>query len=370
MKHLQETSHCIEKLLLKLKYYGIRNNTIDWLENFLNNRQQCVIVDGEYSAPVPVLSGVPQGSVIGPALFLTYINDLPNGIKSKIRSSLMILLCILPSTTAKYCQQLQHDLTLLQKWGDEWLMQFNASMCEVLRVSRAHTKIPYTYILNGTPLKETDHTKYLGIHISKDLKWNKHIDVTTAKANRSLGFLKRNLKISSRVLREKAYTGFVRPQIEYGAAIWDPRPGVENNGAHKTEMVQRRAARWTLKRYHNTLSVSSMLLDLGWRSLEQRRTDSRLTLLYNIHKGHVPIEASKHIQPMNADPAIPTATVLSPSRPVAHLTDCRSTRELLLNGTVFPSLFLITMTLLLLNIPSLLSVTILSTNYFSCLFIV
>ena len=124
--------------------------------------------------------------------------------------------------------------------------------------SRVHTprsRIPiYWTVLH---LKRTDHTKYLGIHISKDLKWNKHIDVTTAKANRSLGFLKRNLKISSRVLREKAYTGFVRPQIEYGAAIWDPRPGVENNGAHKTEMVQRRAARWTLKRYHNTSSVSA-----------------------------------------------------------------------------------------------------------------
>ena len=86
------------------------------------------------------------------------------------------------------CQQLQHDLNLLQKWGEERLMQFNASKCEVLRFSRARTKVPYTYILNGTPLKEADHTKYLGIHISKDLKWNKHIDVTTAKANRSLGF--------------------------------------------------------------------------------------------------------------------------------------------------------------------------------------
>ena len=143
---------------------------------------------------------------------------------------------------------------------------------------------------------------------------------------------------------------------------------------HGTQLLTQRrclrAARWTLKRYHNTSSVSSMLLDLGWRSLEQRRADSRLTLLYNIHKGHVPIEASKHIQPMkrrsshsHSNSFIPISTSSSSHR-------CRSTRELLLNGTVFPSLFLITMTLLLLNIPSLLSVTILSTNYFSYLFIV
>ena len=72
----------------------------------------------------------------------------------------------------------------------------------------------------------------------------------------------------------------------------------EGGGAEKTEMVQRRTTRWTLKRYHNTSSTSSMLLDLGWTSLEQRRADSRLTFLYKIHKGHVPIEASKHLQPM------------------------------------------------------------------------
>ena len=89
--------------------------------------------------------------------------------------------------------------------------------------------------------------------------------------------MKRNLKISSSVLHEKVYMGFVRPQIEYGVAIWDPKPGVEYNGAHEIERVQRRAARWTLKRYHYTSSVSSMLPDLGWRSLEQRREDARST---------------------------------------------------------------------------------------------
>ena len=115
--------------------------------------------------------------------------------------------------------------------------------------------------------------------------------------------------------------GFVRPQVEYGAAIWDPRPGVENNGAHKIEMVQRRAARWTLKKYHNTSSVSDMLQDLGWRSLEQRRADARLTLLYKIHHGHVPINASKYPRPMtrtsrhsHSDSYIPLSTSTSSHR--------------------------------------------------------
>ena len=75
-------------------------------------------------------------------------------------------------------------------------------------------------------------------------------------------------------------------------------PGDENNGAYKIEMLQRRTARWTLKRYHNTSTVSNMLHDLGWRSLEQRRADSRLTVMYKIYNGHVPINASKYLWPM------------------------------------------------------------------------
>ena len=174
----------------------------------------------------------------------------------------------------------------------------NTSKCEVLRVSRARTQIPFTYVLNGTPLTETDHARYLGTHISKDLnlKWNKHIDIITAKANRSLGFLRRNLKVSSCSLREKAYMGFLRLQLEYGSTIWDPRPGVENNGAYKVEMVQRRAARWTLKRYHNTSSVTDMLENLGWRTLEQRRVDARLALLFKIYNGLIPVDARKYLR--------------------------------------------------------------------------
>ena len=102
-------------------------------------------------------------------------------------------------------------------------MQFNTSKCKVLLVSHARTQIPFTYVLNGTPLTETDPARYLGTHISKDLKWNKHIDVITVKANHSLGFLKRDLKMSSSSLREKAYihildlcTPILNTALQYG----------------------------------------------------------------------------------------------------------------------------------------------------------
>ena len=90
--------------------------------------------------------------------------------------------------------------------------------------------------------------------------------------------------------------GFVRPQLEYGYTIRDPRPVVENNGAYKVEMVQRRAARWTLKRYHNTSTVTDMLENLGWRALEQRRADAQLALLFKIYNGFIPVDARKYLR--------------------------------------------------------------------------
>ena len=85
--------------------------------------------------------------------------------------------------------------------------------------------------------------------------------------------------------------GFVRPQLGFGSTIWEPRLGVENNGAYRVEMVQRHASRWTLKRYHNTSSVTDMLDDLGWRTLEQRRANTRLALLFKIYNGLISVDA-------------------------------------------------------------------------------
>ena len=143
---------------------------------------------------------------------------------------------------------------------------------------------------------------YRGIWFSKDLKWNRHIDEITAKANRTLGFLKRNFRVNSSTLKAKTYTGLVRRQVEYCSCVWDPRPGVENNGSYKIEWIQRRVARCCLHHYNNTSSVTNMLEDLGWGTLEQLRMDSRLTALFKITRGLLSVNSHGLPHPVMCSP--------------------------------------------------------------------
>jgi hypothetical protein len=172
-------------------------------------------------------------------------------------------------------------------------MEFHPAKCNVLRITKKKTKIIHRYTLHSHILEEVSSAKYLGVTISDDMSWNHHIDSTIAKANSKLGFLKRNLKIKDRKLKEKAYIAIVRPSTEYCSTVWDPHTQQQSRSL---EMVQRRAARWVTGRYHNTSSVTDMLSDLGWRDLAQRRVDSRVMMMYKITRGLVDIPIGHYIR--------------------------------------------------------------------------
>ena len=138
-------------------------------------------------------------------------------------------------------------------------------------------------------------SKYLGVTTASDLRWNKHIDIITSKANRTLGFLKRNLKINSTALKSTAYKTLIRPSLEYACTVWDP---YTQRNIYKLEMVQRRAARFVLGRYNNTSSVGDMLFELGWTSLQTRRQTLRLCMMYKIHKGLIAMGAQEFMTPL------------------------------------------------------------------------
>ena len=280
-----------KRLLYKLQYYGVNNTTLKWIESFLGNRSQEVVLPGGKSDPVPVESGVPQGLVLGPILFLIYVNDLPEGMTSGVRLFADDCIIYRPVKTLKDAEALQKDLKILEKWVADWLMELNPTKCKTMSVTRSPTPIVHPYTLLGHTL-ETEKTDYLGVSISKDLRWNKHIDTIIAKATSTLGVLKRNLKTSRTLIKERAYNTLVRPKVEYCSTVWDPHT---QENKKKLEMVQRRAARYVCNRYNNTSSVGSMLADLGWDTLEHRRASSRMCMMYRMVHGLVAIPIENYV---------------------------------------------------------------------------
>ena len=232
-----------QRLLHKLDHYGIRGTTLNWIQNFPTNRTQKVVVDGSSSESARVRSGVPQGTVLGPLLFLSYINDLPSTVSSQVRRADQ--------------EQLQRDLSALQDWADRWGMCFNPSKCSVLRVCRPKSKnLEFEYTLKGETLMNVSSTPYLGACLSETLEWEAHINRITSKANSTLGFLRSNLKACPHKLRETAYFSLVRSSLEYSSAVWNL---FRQKAIDKLEKIQRSAARFVTQNYRQTASVTYLI---------------------------------------------------------------------------------------------------------------
>ena len=210
------------RLLHKLRYYGIRNSTFLWIQDFLSHQTQEVQLEGHTSTTADVLSGVPQGTVLGPLLFLLFINDLPESTESDARLFADDCLLFRPIRNNRDTQILQNDLNSMEEWENRWQMAFHPEKCVVIRVFNKRKPINARYTIHGHMLQEVDSTKYLGVTISKDLRWDDHINTITAKANRTLGFLRRNMKCCKSSARTAAYQGLVRPTLEYACSTWDP----------------------------------------------------------------------------------------------------------------------------------------------------
>ena len=267
------------KLLYKLSCFGVKGNTLNWIQSFLIGRSQTVVLDGESSEEVKVTSGVPQGSVLGPLLFLLYINDLPENIQSQVRLFADDTAVYLTVTNMQDSQVLQSDLESLQHWERTWDMEFNPGKCQVIHITRSKSPVKSRYFMHNQELESVDAAKYLGVTISKDLSWNTHINNITSTANKTLGFVKRNVVTKNKDIKTMAYNSLVRPQVEYASVVWSP---YTKDNINKIEKVQRRAARWVTNDYSSYSSVTDMLSNLGWRSLENRRTDTRLAMFYKI----------------------------------------------------------------------------------------
>jgi len=211
-----------QRLLLKLDHIGVRGKLLEWVRNFITNRRQHVVINGSYSGWAEVKSGVPQGSILGPLLFLIFINDINCGLNSTTR--LFVDDCtIFRNVSCEHdCEALQRDLDLLMEWTQTWQMSLNISKCKVLQITNRRKVLKYPHRLNNIQLEWVNAYNYLGVTIDEKLKWGKHCQLIAGRANKVLSLLKRSMNGCSKLAKAKAYTALVRPHLEYCAPVWSP----------------------------------------------------------------------------------------------------------------------------------------------------
>ena len=225
---------------------------------------------------------MPQGTVLGPLLFLCHINDLPEAVKSKVRLFADDCLLYRNINTPQDHITLQEDLRRLKDWAKNWGMRRNA-----ISILLSRSKSSHMYSLNGVFLKQVQQHPYLEVIISDDLKWGKHIAYISWKAGATVGFLRRNLRNCPKECRRLAYIALVRSRLEYAETVWDP---YYQQDTEKLERVQRQAARFITKDYRTREPgcANRMLQDLNLPPLAERRRQARLGLMYKITGGLIP----------------------------------------------------------------------------------
>ena len=250
-----------QRLLLKLKAHGIGNDLINWIEEWLTHRRQRVIVAGEISNWKSVLSGVPQGSVLGPILFLIYINDLEDDISSKVLKFAddTKVFRRVTNVTDK-----QDDLDKLVEWSEKRQMLFNFGKCKCIHIG--HGNMDEEYKMGDAVLDRTTQEKDLGVTFCADMKVSEQRRIAASKGNQILGLNRRTITYKEKQLIVPLYKAIVRVHLEYCIQAWRP---YRKKDIDKLERLQRRATK-IIPEMRN-LSYESRLLQCGLTTLETRR---------------------------------------------------------------------------------------------------
>ena len=266
-----------QRLLGKLRSYGITGDVHKWLEAFLTNRKQKVQVNGTSSDWTDVTSGVPQGSVIAALLFVIFINDLPDNIKSHIFLFADDCKFFWEILSAEDTDVMQEDLTTLNEWSKKWLLTFHPDKCVNLRISLKKDPGTHTYTLGNNELKNVDEVKDLGVLVDRKLKFEKHTSVKVNKANQMWGVVKRAFKHMNQDIFKKLFCSHVRPHVEYAVQFWSPYLRKHIN---QVEQVQRRATK-SIPGFRN-LSYKERLIKLDLPTLSYRRLRGSMIEVFKI----------------------------------------------------------------------------------------
>lgn len=283
-----------DKLIQKLKNINLPESLVAWVSRYLMNREQYVLIDGHASSCLPVTSGVPQGSVLGPLLFLLYINDIVTVVTPTTHVRLFADDCILFREISSMQDQIELNTNLdnIYSWCRDWGMVVNAEKTVSLRITRKKSPFQFQYTLGSCAVNQVNSFKYLGVTFTSNLSWNLHIENICSSAFRKLCFLRHKLRNSPPSVKLLCYHSYVRPKLEYAAVVWDP---YTKNNIDKLEKIQRKAVRFIFSKFRRTDSPSELMIANNIPKLQLRRQKFRLDFLCSLTKHELAIDPSLYI---------------------------------------------------------------------------
>ena len=275
-----------EGLLLKLKAAGIKDSLLAWFRSYLSNRKQRVVLPGAESKWNEIRAGVPQGSILGPLLFLLFINDIVKDIGCNIRlfadDTSLFLIVENPDIAAEL---LNLDLDKIIAWAKKWLVRFNPVKTEAFLASRKINKpIHPPLFMAGTQITEVASHKHLGVIFQNDGSWHNHIDYVKEKAWTRINAMKKLKFDFDRKSLETVYLTFIRPILEYADVVWDNCTQYEKNELDKIQNEAARIVTGTTK----LVSIRALYEEVKWDTLEERRRKHKLALFYKMVNGLSP----------------------------------------------------------------------------------
>ena len=275
-----------EGLLFKLKQIGVTGSLLNWMKSYLSDRKIRVTLNGKCSGWKEINAGVPQGSILGPLLYLIYVNDITNDIESDINlfADDTSLLKVIYDPTQSF-QVINSDLAKLEEWSKQWRTSFNADKTVYIIFSRKNQQEAYPNLnLGNQVLKQVDSHTHLGLTFNSRLTWDDHIDKICTKAHRRVDSLRRIRFLVPRHVLENLYKSVIRSVLDYADVVYS---GLSDTLAKKLEGVQRSAALVCTGAFRNTSHVL-LLSELGWDELIQRREKHKVVLFHKIVNGLSP----------------------------------------------------------------------------------
>ena len=265
--------------------YGIGGDLLELLRNYLTDRIQRVTLGGVESSWLGVTAGVPQGSVLGPLLFLIFINDIEYNIQNQIRLFADDTTIFMASPAiANDSHYLQSDINTIYDWSRDWCVNYNPSKTELLLVSRKREPTDIVLTLNTVNITKVPHHKHLGLIFEQNGSWKTNTGEIVAKAHQRVGTLKNIKFLINRKSLETLYNSYVRPLMEYGDIVWD---GIPNIFADRLEKIQIECLR-IITGITVSSSLDQLYIESGFPTLSIRRKFHRLIMYYKIINNEAP----------------------------------------------------------------------------------